>query len=134
MDFDNRKVYGDTFISDGLVFYLISTSDSGFQIQCVPKKVSNRILYFILGDKILGQSGPKGSNVQEYQDGQKWSKNIVPNVALKILSATVSGHLLYIFDYALYQIYITTDPRFQMGLVGGKVHRALRSKLHQLLI
>ena len=61
-------------------------------------------------------------------------KILFPNVALKILSATVSGHLLYIFDYALYQIYITTDPRFQMGLVGGKMHRALRSKLHQLLI
>ena len=64
-------------------------------------------------------------------------KLLFPNIALKILSAavfgTLSGHQ-YIFDYVLYQIYITTDPRFQMGLVGGKVHRALRSKLHQLLI
>ena len=64
-------------------------------------------------------------------------KLLFPNIALKIQSATVfgtpSGHQ-YIFDYVLYQIYITTDPRFQMGLVGGKVHRALRSKLHQLLI
>ena len=40
-------------------FYLISTSDPGYQIQCVPNKVSNRILFFILGDKILGQSGQK---------------------------------------------------------------------------
>ena len=26
MDFDNRKVYGDTFISDGLVFYRVARS------------------------------------------------------------------------------------------------------------
>ena len=116
-------------------FYLISTSDPGFQIQCVPNKVSNRILFFILGDKILGQSGQKRLKRPRKPGWPKVvQKYCFPTSPLKFCQQLFSGHLLYIFDYALYQIYITTDPRFQMGLVGGKVHRALRSKLHQLLI
>ena len=52
-----------------------------FKYSVCHKKVPNRILYFIFGDKILGQSGPKrpkkAQTVQENQGGQKWSKTIV---------------------------------------------------------
>ena len=42
MDFDNRKVYGDTFISDGLVYFVIHLF-SFIQMQCMNFLISHSI-------------------------------------------------------------------------------------------
>ena len=109
--------------------------------MCAIKKFRTESYILYLETRFWAKVAQRGQKRLKRSKKTKIAKSgpklLFPNIALKTLSATVfgtpSGHQ-YIFDYVLYQIYITTDPRFQMGLVGGKVHRALRSKLHQLLI
>ena len=115
-----------------LVFFFLSHQHLWFSVSQKKFLTESYILYW--ETRFWAKVAKKAQTSKNTRMAKSGPKILFPNAALKILSATVSGHLLYIFDYALYQIYITTDPRFQMGLVGGKVHRALRSKLHQLLI
>ena len=74
---------GDSSIFNVFLMFFISSAPliQAFKFSVCHKKVPNRILYFIFGDKILGQSGPKrpkkAQTVQENQGGQKWSKTIV---------------------------------------------------------
>ena len=119
-----------------MFFFFISSAPliQGFKYSVSQKKFLTESYILYWETRFWAKVAQKAQTSKNTRMAKSGPKILFPNVALKILSATVSGHLLYIFDYALYQIYITTDPRFQMGLVGGKVHRALRSKLHQLLI
>ena len=132
------KTSGSSVFNVLLMFFFFSSAPliQGFKYSVSQKKFLTESYILYWETRFWAKVAKKAQTSKNTRMAKSGPKILFPNVALKILSATVSGHLLYIFDYAyaLYQIYITIDPRFQMELVGGQVHRALSSKLHQLLI